>query len=587
MPPGAPRTLRVASPNEVTLWVGGEELAPEQPLPPGEHALTVFWRGDLDRDVSLALEWSTGGEAFEEVPFFALRPAADHLDWDRVTLWGVGGGLMLLFGCLAFAIAFARTARARRRRLLLAVTLALCALGLGYRAMDYDVMPETFENPDELFAEWNGFGLLTDGTTQGWSLWPEAYGDLVEVEHFSYFRERPVRIIRPYFEHPPLLHVMVGAAAKLGGATHWAHARLRHTRWVPILLGTLCVWLIVAIGRRLDPRGPAPYLAALLYATLPMIALQGRVIKEEALVAPMALGAVLFYLRYRDDGERLRDLLGAAILAGGATLAKMPGAAFLPVVVFLLMLRRRYRAAFLAGLIGAAVASLVLVYGAVMDWEAFRFTTAYQAGSRPAHFNLYPRFFDDPLINHNLIGRGYLLFLWLAWAMSLHGRRGQPSRRGRLEASLAVPPIVYMLGIGLSSGNWTFGWYLMPIYPFLCLGAGRALASLWKEPTLVGGALFVALPVLYSMNFTVDPNWAMGPAAWPVLRAWVTTLLVAMLAPYALSRALPSPLFTKLARLSTAVGLAIIVVVSGVFVLRYDVNYELYQNFDRVTHFDR
>ena len=72
----------------------------------------------------------------------------------------------------------------------------------------------------------------------------------MEREPYFYFSDQPMQIITPYFEHPPLMHLLVGAAAKLGGAGHWAHARLEDTRLVPIALSMLCgLGLTCALGR--------------------------------------------------------------------------------------------------------------------------------------------------------------------------------------------------------------------------------------------------------------------------------------------------------------------------------------------------
>ncbi|MDQ3035176.1 MAG: glycosyltransferase family 39 protein, partial [Myxococcota bacterium] len=330
----------------------------------------------------------------------------------------------------------------------------------------------------------------------------------------------------------------------------------------------------------LESRGPAPWLGALLWAALPWIAMQTRVVKEEAVLVPLAVGMALAFLRWRDDGHRTRDLVLAAVLAGLCPLAKVTGAAFILALMILVASEGKARDFGIALAASLLTACMLFVYGAVIDWDAFLFTQRLQSG-RPVHFNIFLRFFDSPLINHSLIGRGWLLFLWLA-AMS-----GLTKRDRRDVAVLAVPLTCYLAAIALGSGTWTFGWYVTPLLPFLCIAAGRFLADLWRAPDLFRGAIFVFVLVFYSLNFVLDPDAAKDPAQWSEIRRIVTVVLALSLAPFALVQAFGPRLFRGWARFAVVVGLATIVGVGGLFVARYDVISAEYRDFDRDRYFDR
>ncbi len=588
VPPGPPLFVGADARHRATVEVDGRPA--EGPLAPGVHDVKVRWTGQPAaagrsrtnaESVSLTLTWGPSQGALTPVPREALVPATGSWPSSRVALWWSVFALGLLFALGAAYAAYAGDTRTGVRRAGMLATALVVLLGTGYRALDYDVMPEFRENADELFATWNGWSLLEDGTTRGWSLWPHAYGSDVARTTIHFFGEERI-VIEPYFEHPPLLHVLVGAAAHLGGAETWLEAKLAHTRIVPILLSALSLFLMVALGRRLMPRSPAPWLGALLYAVIPTIALQTRVIKEEALLVPLSLGMLLFFLRWRDDGKKTRDLMIAAVCAGLAPIAKVPAIVWVPALVMLVAAERReHRKAIMAAVAGLATASLLLVFGALIDWDVFVFTQGQQGG-RPTHWNLFPRFFDATLINHSMIGRGWILFLWLGFVASVY-RRG-----ARDSAVLTVPLVTYLIAIAVGSGNWTFGWYIVPLYPFLCLGAGDLIAQLFRRPTLLGGALFVALLVMYSLNFTLDPHWAKQPEAWPILRRAVTLTVALSIAPYALVQVWrESALCIRLSRAVTVIGLLAVVVLSGVFIATYDVTYETYRDFDRDTYFHR
>lgn len=563
----------------VRATIDGEVASADASIPAGSHRVVVDWSGDFQRN-NLSLGWQLcRGEGCEDAPASMFRP---DTTWprSRVWLWLLGiPGLLLL----AFALYRARTAELKvRGRWLGALALvAIVGLGLGFRLYDYEVMPDFRENGDELFATWNGWQLLENGETRGWSLWAPIYGGRVKHERLRYFG-MDWAIIQPYFEHPPLTHVLVGAAAHLGGAEHYAHAKLKHTRLVPVLLFVPTLILLFLVGRRVDPQGPAPYFGALLYAFLPTIVLQTRVIKEEALLGTLALGATYAFLRYEERGKT-RSLVLCGVLAGACTLAKVTGAAYvLAMIMLALALPRsqRARATFVVALTGILTSALFLLFGALIDWDTFVFATQKQ-GTRPLHFNIFLRWFDVTLINHSVVGRGWVLFLWLGTAASHMGRSW------RRSAIVAVPLLTYLGAITIGTGNWTFGWYIVPLYPWLCLGCGRFLAEAWRRPDLFKGTLIGVVLVLYTLNYAVEPSWMKQPNHWPTIRWVVTGTTGLLLAPWALAQVWPGHLTRKIARGALAATLALVVFVCGRFVVGYETNYDLYKDFDRDVYFDR
>ncbi len=568
----APGFPAVTASGNTEVRVDGEEVS--EPLPAGVHDVEVVWR-DTTRNERSNLSWQLCRHAGDCDP---MPAGALHLPQDRnFRGWQ-------LFGCLALALLllFAslttdpESLPAQRRfcgRLALA---AIVAGGLGLRLYQYDVMPELVENGDELFATWNGWQLLEDGETRGWSLWAGVYGDRVQHSQLEYFG-LDWNIIEPYFEHPPLLHVLVGAASHLGGAEHWAHSRLKHTRLVPIGLSVLTMLLIFALGRRLWPRSSAPWFAVLLYATLPLIALQNRVIKEEALLAPLSLASILLFLRFKDR-RHYRFLILAAVAAGACTLAKVTGFAFVLALLGLAMAEKNVKAAMVVLGVGVATSTLLFAYGAIINWDTFVFATEYQ-GTRPTHFNIFTRWFYVGQINHNIVGRGWAQFLWIAAFAALLRRRPEDTRY------LVFPLLLYVAAITVGSGNWTFGWYAMPFFPFLCLAAGRFLEDLWAKPDLVGGALVGVVLVMYSLNFVVDPAWEKLPASWPQLRRIVLVTVAVLLAPWAAAHAWPTRPFRRIARGALVLTLAAHVILSAYFIANYERIYETHHQMDRDHYF--
>lgn len=581
VPSGLPRFVGARGSGHQTIRVDGHPV-PATGIAPGSHWLEVTWsdRRPSDR-TSFELLWGFDADVLEPIPRDALTSASGA--WPKTRVWFWSGAFTL---GLVVAAWLARLSTldglARRRWLEAGATVGILALALAFRFFDYQVMPQYLENGDELFALWNGWSILHDGTPRGWTLWPGSYGGQPITMTLISMHGVEWHVIEPYFEHPPLLHVLVGAAAMLGGADDWSHTRLMHGRIVPILLSTLTTWLVIAITRRVDKHRTlptaAPWLAGLVYAVLPILAIQGRVIKEEAILTPLVASAVLFFLRWRDDGRATRDAVLAALLAGSCLLAKVTGFAVVLALAVLFVHERSWKDALRGTALGVAVASLFPLFGLLINWQVFAETQRLQGG-RPTHFNLFLRFFDDGMINMELVGRGWLLFLWLATAMTALAR---PRRD---TVALYVVPLFYLTAIGLGSGNWTYGWYIAPVMPFLCVGVGTFLRDLLDEADFFRGALFSLTFVMYGFNFLLDPHYAKQPGSWPTIRLLVTLLLTALLTPYALATALPR---TKpLARGMVGVWIAVVVGLSGYFVTHFDTIYETYGDFDRDAYFDR
>lgn len=544
-------------------------------VPAGRHLLEVSWTGALGQ-ANLALDWKRKPTGYlDSIPTLALQPVTDSSAGQRAAVWVVALVLSGLFSILT-AVAAAGGARARRAGTA-AFLLALFITAAGVRLWDYDVVPEFRENGDELFATWNGWQLLHDGGTVGWSLWAGIYGSRVQHSKLSYFG-LDWDIVRPYLEHPPLTHLLVGAAAHAGGAQQYTHARSRHTRLVPIALSLVSLALVFAIGRRLWPSGAAAYLAAIFYATLPIVAMHGRVIKEEAGAVPLVLLATWALLRWRQSRRSTLLLVLAGLAAGLAGFAKLPALAFVPGLALWLFPRstRRELGVFLvAAVIGA---STVLLYAAYVDWSLFWFTSRIQGTVRPVHPNIFMRYFVNALINMNLVGQGWLVFLWFCFAAETMARRVGDDR-----GVVVIPALFYLVGVAISAGNWTYGWYWLPLFPMLCLCAGSVMARLAAEPDLPRALMLLALPVGYGLNFvwSLDDLQDSGALA----RTLALVLCATVLAVFGSAQVWPSGPTRRLARGLVWVLLATFVVLNVQFMLRYDILLVSHHAFDTLPYY--
>jgi 4-amino-4-deoxy-L-arabinose transferase-like glycosyltransferase len=571
------RYFRITSSGSGTVRVDGSVVTMQTLVPGGVHHLEVDWHTTLDASAYFQLEWGPEPVATERVPREALVPADGALPPLRRALWIAA----LVLGAIAFVVLrrIASSEGVARRKLVHASLVAMLVMtGVGFRLIDYDVMPDWRDNDDERFACWNGFSLIEEGRPRALTIWPAEYVGMVDMQIVPYFG-RIFHVISPYFEHPPLMHLLVGAAGVIGGAHEYREVRLSHARLVPIALAGITIAFLIALGRRLDRRSAAPYVGALLYAVLPWIVIQTRVIKEEDLMTTLSVACIYFFVRWRDE-KKQRDLTIAAILAGACALAKVPGAAFVLVLAVLVMREAGARTMMRTVATSLPVVALWPIFGAIYGWRVFAYTQNIQA-QRQVHFNSFLRFFDDGMINHTMIGRGWLMFLWLATL-------GAMLRRSRaMIAIVGTPLVAYLAAITLGSGDWTYGWYITPLFPWLCLGAGAFIVDAWNETDIVRGAILTFVFLFYTLNFAFSPEWIRSWLFHMEVRWLVTIVLLLGWGPFALSTAMPSVQTKWFARIALVGIVTAVVIQSALFVYRWDELSSLFGDFDRNRHFDR
>ncbi len=574
IPSGPPRVVRVRSTDDTRILIDGRDRDDDR-VEPGWHDVDVHWSGTLDDDTSFALTFEDGAP----IPRHLVHVPGGDWPASRARFWGLALLLAFAVAAMAFRAQLAETPLLRRSRTLAIATLAIVVLGTGLRAYQYDSEPHALENYDEYFNLWNGWSLIEDGTSRGWSAWPSAYRSATPERESIRFWGTNLVVVSPYFENPPLMHLLVGATCHAMGVTDYRDAHSDQGRLVSLALSALTIWLLILVTGRLVRAGPGPWFAGLLYAVIPTLVLQTRMIKEELVIIPLALGTLYFFLRWQDEGRRDRDLYLAATCAGVAILAKVPGAILVPGLVMLLVARgdahAGLRAVGVALLVGAVPLASIAVWQGL---DVFLAASAAQTSGRGLSFNLYSRFVDVFQVNGRLMGRGWLIFLWLAALPTLY--TWTPSRR----AIVAVPLALYLTTIGVGAGNNTLGWYVLPIAAYLCIAAGAFLGDLYERPDLLRGAVFGLFLVMYTGNL-LTPSDLLGDRTMMarVIKPAVLLTVIALIAPYCAVQVWPR--VRPLARTTFALSLAAFVGISGYVVVAWEDLWPAFHNMDHTNTF--
>jgi hypothetical protein len=542
---------------EAALQIDGSPLE-LQPDTLTERSLSAGWHPVAfdyalgQGDARVVLSWRPPGQSVQPIPsrFFAPDPAAVTA---ASTRRGLGWGLLAAGAALALAgVILGRRERGAVAGLLASlrserVTLALGAiivLAALLRFHDHALVPFHHETADEYQHAWEGWSLLHQGVPAAWSMFPDRY-PMSDTVDFRWFGDRYV-VVRPYFDHPPLFSLIVGLVTSLGqSATYpipwdFLSGTLPLMRVVPILLSLAGIVLLYRLARSYGVSERAALLGTLVYATLPLIVLAHRLVKAESLLAIFFMGAILAAHRHRLSG-RMGDAVVAGVLGGLSIWTKATGVAVVGVVLVLLLSARRFRGALLALGLAAGFLALYLVYAWTQDFGIFLKVIQAQSTSKWVGLESLQDLLTGKIVT-KYFGRGWYLWLLLCAGLAAFRR----------ERAILMPLALYGTLIALTADHRViYGWYRIPLYPFLCVAAGTAL-----ERMISRGDLYRVFPFAITAVATgALYAWSGEPLLIQSKPAVALFALIALL-PFLVRLAFESALTERIARLATWVLLA-------------------------------
>ena len=507
-------------------------------------------------EARLVLRWRPPGRPLRTISSpYLLPPGIDRSSGSARRALGwllAGAGAAALLALLVLArrppapvarlLAFAA---AERTRLALGAILILAAI---LRFHDYDLVPFHHETADEYQHAWEGWTLFHEGVPRAWSTFPDRY-PINQTLDFRWFGDRYV-VVRPYFDHPPLFSILVGLLTRVwvpeSYPSPWSFLSLTLpvARLVPILLSLAGILLLHRLARRYGATESAALLAALVYATLPLIVMSHRLVKAESLLALLFMGTILAVMRHDETGGR-GSALSAAILCGLSLWTKATGVAVPATALLLLLGRRRHRAAALVAATSAAFLLLYLLYAAGYDLGIFLKVIQAQATTKWVGLDAVQDLLAGKVVV-KWFGRGWYLWLLLAAGVAAF----------RKERALLVPLLVYGAVIVMTADHRViYGWYRIPIYPFLCVAAGLYLETLLRDADLFVSAPFACTAVGTGLLYALPEGMAESKPA-------VFLFVLLALGPYLARLAHEGPATRRLARAATYLLVALFLVTS-------------------------
>lgn len=355
-------------------------------------------------------------------------------------------------------------------RYLILALLVFITLFVGYklRLNHYADVPFAGESRDEFSFAWLGLSLLQTGrpvATSGIEGYTHVWKYINVSNIFqSFANPNPFPIDTPWFDHPPLFGLVPGGYAYIKGVRQFADAQIGIIRRPMLWLGVINIFLIFILTSLVINK-KVGLMAALIYATDPLVVISSRMVQAENLIVSFFLVSLIFYFLFYKVKKNYLFWLTIS-LAGAATLVKLSGisiALALVIITLILEEKNKFGKALLI-VVGVFLIFLLFpLYGFAYNWPLFK--TIFLTNSS--------RYFRDGLAGFYLIIAqtnitrsffdGWIMFGWFSIFFLVS--------KIKKESKLwwIVVPVISYLFVYLIFGSEGYGWYKIPFYPFLMM----------------------------------------------------------------------------------------------------------------------
>ncbi|MEE2525555.1 glycosyltransferase family 39 protein [Hyphobacterium sp. HN65] len=323
-----------------------------------------------------------------------------------------------------------------------------------------------------------------------------------------------------YFSKPPLIAWVISLSTAIFGDTDFA------IRLPSVLFHAMGAGFLLMIAHDLK-KGWAGLWAALIYLTMPGIAISAAVISTDALLLPLTAGALFMLMRLRAGGG-WSFAIGLGIFTGLAFLAKYAAIYFIVGTGLAVLLDPQTRRALLSlrGLLAGAI--LLAFLGPNLAWNAANdFATVQHTA---ANANWQGSLFNVSEFLEFVGGQfgvfGFLLFPLLITAAIIAWRhwRDPEYQIERILTLFGIPALLVVAGqafISRAHANWAASAYVAgTLLVLLFLLRGPAWRRYVMAASIAAGSLFWALTAIVGIqpSLVAGNNVARGVRhlqSWP------------------------------------------------------------------------
>lgn len=365
-------------------------------------------------------------------------------------------------------------------------------LGLFLRFNNYDRYPQRGATGDEYTYSFLGVSLLTKGVPISWSYfggYPNHQDLTIDRMYFP--------IVWPYFDHPPLAGLAVGAWTLINGQDTFEKIKLSTVRLIPIALSVVFMLLVFFLAKDLYGIGTA-LLASLIFAVAPIFVIQQRVVLAENFLTPIFLAAVYFYRRFKENLTSRRIIfLGA--LCGLAFWTKESGITlFFSLFCLSIFDHIKTKRLLFFVLTTSFFIAGYIAYGAFYGADVFWKIVSLQS-TRDAGLATLPYILTTPIIINKIFYDGWYFFGLISLGFFLTDYKK--------HAPVLIPAISYLFFLlFFLTARGQSGWYIIPLFPFFAIASAYILVQSFVKGSwgFLVFLLSVGFPIVhyfYEQNF--------------------------------------------------------------------------------------
>lgn len=433
------------------------------------------------------------------------------------------------------------------------IASVIIIVGMGLRLYTFDRYPFAGD-ADELAFAWTGAHLWSGAGSQSWSTFGPYqeeglvfYEGVVGASNFS--GQVVTRLVSPYFDHPPLFQLLIGALPYLFGYSNFSIYPSALIR-LPMLIIALLSFIMLYRTSKLLVSEKQSLLILSFYAFTPTLIFASRIAQPENIFALFFISGIYAFLRYQNNHSK-RWLSLIVVISCLSGLLKMTGF-FLP-PFFALLFARQNQWKEVGAIVLSTILSVITLfsYGYSQQWEIF-IRILSQQGGRDVGVSQFLHSLTNPVITNIKFLDGWLLFGLFAALVRLVSKSNPKS-------NILDYGFWWWVGVMLISAGQkdVLGWYLYPLYIF------TPFFSAWLFAKLVHQATFPATLFVFATLLT---GISLLQLDFPGPAFRLTTLLV--LAIPLLHHVFKLPYFQSITRATLLVILLVGIVINSLLVAK-------------------
>ncbi len=357
----------------------------------------------------------------------------------------------------------------------LVIVWLVIALGVflrGFRADQYPID----NNDDGLFYVWAGNSFWANPlkvtshsifeADNPSLVFRSQYMDYIPIERFG------MKIVRPWFDHPPLGTALIAMPARLLGYKGLVQVPHLIVRLPALIASIFTLFLTYQLALKLFNKKTALF-SLIFLATVPYFVIAHRQSFIENLLTPVFLGGILACLNFVKSKEK-KWLTGLMVISFLTGWFKITGFVIPFLMAGFLMMKNQKKAGIKVAIIGGLSILSYIGYGLMADKQTFLFTLFSQGGRGAFVSSLF-----DGITKQEFYGPfrdgWYLLGFILSFALMLN------KKSKAFNWFFAGWLIILWLTAGRLANS---PWYRYPLIPFMSMGIGFYINKLWQKPSL-------------------------------------------------------------------------------------------------------